>query len=262
MWHQMSEIPLLTDISQNWEAENLRSTTFLKTEADIGNKESWWHSVVGDEPERSDSRPKAGTIRQTGPLDGKRLSLAVQPGRVDWNLSEQLESPEELGDRLPTIGLFAAAYGSFSTVQEHWFETCPEVARIAFGAILDIPVADRIEGYRIISRFLPNMPIDIENSIDFLYQINRPRMSNIIEGLSINRLMKWAVVRTGVVRFDVGSDGRALSTNLPVQSACRLELDISTTAEWSGDLPRESLYAIFEEMVNLGKEIAMNGDIA
>ena len=135
------------------------------------------------------------------------------------------------------------------------------MARFAFGAILDLPVVDKVAGYQILARILPNIPIDTENSIDFLYQINRPRMSNTVPGLSINRLMKWAVVRLGLIKFGVRPDGQTLSTNLPYQFACRLELDISTDAEFSGDFNSDSMNAVFEEMVSIAKEISANGDI-
>ena len=257
----MSQIPPLSEIAEKWEPEILRLTTFLKPDADVGERGSWWQTVVGGEPDQSESRPKAGTIRQSGLFDGKGLSMAVQPGRVDWGFAEPFGSPEELSERLPTMGSFDSVFDRFSKIPKSWFETCPEVVRIAFGAILDIPVVDRIAGYKMLTQFLPDFPIDVENSVDFLYQINRPRMSTNIDGLRINRLMKWAVVRLGLIRFAVGPDGRTLSTNLPHQFACRLELDINTVAEILGDLPRESLYAIFEEMVRLGKEISMHGDI-
>ena len=113
-----------------------------------------------------------------------------------------------------------------------------------------------------LTQILPDIPIDTENSIDFLYQINRPRMSTNIKGLSINRLMKWAVVRLGLIRFAVRADGQTLSTNLPYQFACRLELDISTDAEFSGVFNSDSLNAVFDEMVSIAKEISANGDIA
>ena len=258
----MPEASHLPDISEAWETELLRLTTFLKPNVDVGARDTWWKSVVGDEADKSEIRPKAGTIQQSGIFAGKGLSFAVQPGRVDWAIAEPFDSPEELSERLPTMGSFPTAYERFSTIPKSWFNECPEVARFAFGAILDLPVVDKVAGYQILARILPNIPIDTENSIDFLYQINRPRMSNTVPGLSINRLMKWAVVRLGLIKFGVRPDGQTLSTNLPYQFACRLELDISTDAEFSGDFNSDSMNAVFEEMVSIAKEISANGDIA
>ncbi len=43
--------------------------------------------------------------------------------------------------------------------------------------------------------------------------------------------------------------------------ACRIEIDVSTAADFPDELPREKLATILRELVNLGKEIASRGDI-
>ena len=45
------------------------------------------------------------------------------------------------------------------------------------------------------------------------------------------------------------------------QLACRLELDINTSAENTNLIPLEHIRQLFEELVNLGYEIADKGDI-
>jgi len=47
----------------------------------------------------------------------------------------------------------------------------------------------------------------------------------------------------------------------PENFACNVELDISTDKEFQSELPREQLSIIFQELVELGKEIARDGDI-
>jgi hypothetical protein len=49
-------------------------------------------------------------------------------------------------------------------------------------------------------------------------------------------------------------------TNL-AQIAVRLDLDINTTADFSSELPSEQLPKIFRELIELGREIAREGDV-
>jgi hypothetical protein len=43
--------------------------------------------------------------------------------------------------------------------------------------------------------------------------------------------------------------------------ACRLELDINTPQSFQNELPYDQLNNIFQELVDLGREIATEGDI-
>ena len=43
--------------------------------------------------------------------------------------------------------------------------------------------------------------------------------------------------------------------------ACRLELDINTDGDFEGELPRQALPALWDELVRLGAEIAEKGDV-
>jgi hypothetical protein len=45
------------------------------------------------------------------------------------------------------------------------------------------------------------------------------------------------------------------------QIAVRLDLDINTTADFSSELPSEQLPKIFRELIELGREIAREGDV-
>jgi len=122
-----------------------------------------------------------------------------------------------------------------------------------------LPVDDRPSGYRKLGSYLPGIQIDPEGSSDFLYQINRPRKARLnIPSLRINRLSNWSVSR-----IDIGGQFGAQTIELPglEQYACRLELDINTAPDFQEILVREQLRSTFEELVDLGKEIAARGDI-
>lgn len=244
-----------------WEAERLRATTFILPGAEVAGMPSWWKQVVEEEPEQVLTRPRAGQMQQMGVFEGKRLALVAQPGRVDWNLLATMGSPDESVEGLPTLGPFSNTLESFLKVVKRWLDLCPPVIRLAFGAILVRPVADLQSGYTELSQSLPNVVLDPPNSSDFLYQINRPRMSTSGIELKLNRLTKWSVMQAGFIEFALGADMGATLASGPRQFACRLELDINTAAASTGEIPKDKIHSVFEELVGLGREIADHGDI-
>jgi hypothetical protein len=138
----------------------------------------------------------------------------------------------------------------------------PAVTRLAFGAVIVYPVQDRETGYQVLNPYLPSVDVDPDGAFDFLYQINRPRDSSTgIESLRVNRLSRWSVVQQVYTTFELGArPGRVLALS-PQQLACRLELDINTTSDFSGILPADKLPDLFQELVDLGEEIIAKGEL-
>jgi hypothetical protein len=154
--------------------------------------------------------------------------------------------------------------GTFVGLVLAWLNDAPALQRIAFGAILRLPVNDRIFGYQKLASYLHHVDLDPVGSTEFLYQINRPRKSKSgVENLSINRLSKWSVAFTQQATYTV-QDPQAAQfqlTGLQKDIHCRLELDINTVPDIEGDFAAKDAQQIFNELVDLGREIATNGDI-
>jgi hypothetical protein len=143
-----------------------------------------------------------------------------------------------------------------------WFELSPSLDRLAFGAAALIPVQSRLEGYLLLAAYLPAVKLDAEGSSDFMYRINRPRMSKLnIENLRINRLSTWAVIKMQYQQFRLASHAQQVKT---IQGetlfADRVELDINTSPEFGGQLPKQRYPEIFNELQDLGSEILQEGD--
>ncbi len=99
-------------------------------------------------------------------------------------------------------------------------------------------------------------------SSDFSYQINRPRISGSgIPDLKINRLSKWSVASWRLEEWSLGPQTTVKTLEGQEAFSCRLELDINTAADFSGEITSQSLASIFAEQINLGAEIAEHGDI-
>jgi len=239
-----------------WQAESFRVTCFPSSATDISSK-NWWMDVIGEQPENTTIRAKDGFRQDEGHINSRKVLLGIQPIRIDW-----LMLPNDQEGEI-SIGSFQEGLDVFLTLMSRWFKVNPPIRRLAFGTVLMLPVDSKQSGYELLGNYLPNVKLDPIGTSDFLYQINRPRTSQTkISDLLINRLTKWSVLKRGLVGFE-------LSPSLPMAAfvpssetlACRVELDLNTSADYKGDLPSDQLTEIFNELIDLTKEIALKGDI-
>jgi hypothetical protein len=236
-----------------WEAESLRLTAFLSPSAEI-DQQDWWRTIVGELPDRKTSERSTGIQQEEGNFGGGKLSLMVQPTRIDWQLTPMDIPP--LG--FPKLGPWSDSLKEFHDLMLSWIKTAPLVQRLAFGAVFLLPVADFQAGNEKLSTYL-HFDLD-KDCTDFFYQINRPRKSTSASqlNLKINRLSKWNVI--GFIGSFTLSLNQPQITK-PTLFSLRLELDLSTAEDFQNELPLDKLPQIFSELVENGKEIALRGDI-
>jgi hypothetical protein len=244
-----------------WEAERIRATVFKAGETDLEAAKTWWSTLFEDPPDETVTRARAGQHVLKGVRDGSAIELTLQPGRVDL-LKMTLPISGEVSDPQSTLGPFSENLQSFTKLVRKWFLASPfSATRIALGAILLIPHDSRIEAYNQLSKFIPTVKIDAENSRDIFYQINRPRTSMTdVKGLRVNRLTKWSVGQTGFAQLRVDNNQPLFVPSAPSIFNCRLELDINTDPNSSPLLPKDKLADIFDELATLGAEISIKGD--
>ena len=252
------------ETTETWEVETLRFTGFFPSAGSPVNPAGWWEKIVGQPPENKIERPREGILMQDATLDTKMLTLSVSPARVDFvaSASRKVRVTEEYNGWM-TIGSLAESRSDFLAYTDKIIGLQSPIVRFAFGALLFRPVESRIEGYKMLARYLPSMKIDIENSSDFFYQINRPRKSNVLTNALVNRLSKWSVAHLQplAVQINVGQEGSVVSQYVEAgTSGLRLELDISTPAERNDPVPSEQQRALWNEVVSIGLEIASKGD--
>jgi hypothetical protein len=237
-----------------WLVESLRLTAFPEPGRQI-EYAKWWRELVGSDSEAVNSQSKLGLYQERGKLDDTSvLALQVQGGRVDWFLLPTDAS--EPGPHFATIGDFPQTLEQFSALMRRWFPSSPLLSRFALAGVLLQPQPDRVAGYIQLSKYVPAVRIST-SSFDFLYQINRPRQ---IEGLHINRLTRWSVALHRRVSIAAGA---AAVTVLDIdrESACRLEFDINTPAEFPQALTPDRLETLLSTFVWLAREIASEGDV-
>ncbi len=246
------------DPLEAWQAAGLRVTLFCPPLPKI-EQPTWWTDLVGYPPDQVISQPKAGQYQEEGIAEDRKLVLQVQPERVDWHFVPRELPPGEVIE-IPSTGSLPEALAVFAKLVGRWLSVSPPVTRLALGAVLFQPVENREAGYTQIGNYLPVIKLDPKGSTDFFYQINRPRISQTVKSLRLNRLSKWSVLI--FQSFGVTLDKKEVQTvgYKDPKSACRLEFDINTSEDFRGELPRETLPRLFQELVDLGKEIAATGD--
>jgi hypothetical protein len=249
--------------TSHWQAESLRLTVFLTTTSQP-KAEGWWSKLSGGDPETRNAKPRSGELFEAGNFQGSVLSLALQPGRVDWFLSPSLAQEDESA-QIRSLGNLHGAVNTFSAAMLKWLEECPPAVRLAYGGVLLEPVHNKEAGYLRLSELVHGVKID-PSSEDFFYQINKPRDSKTINDLRLNRLSKWSVamfqpmrVAFGIPQNQPGQPMVYSHTGTP-SLACRVELDLSSCAT-SNELPHSMLAPLFTELVSLGTEIAEQGDV-
>ncbi|MHC5057097.1 MAG: hypothetical protein ACYTKD_20665 [Planctomycetota bacterium] len=252
--------------AEAWEVDTLRFTAFLPGELDAEHSERWWRDVAKQKTREEVSMSQGGLVEQ-GIVDGKVLRLQCQGARIDWFLQPKKAEPGEEQPDIYSLGKLGPSLATFVRYMKVWFElpTCPVAKRIALGGILLHRVADREEGYRFLQPLLRgSVQLDVENSREFNYTINRRRPSPSVEGLEMNRMTKWFVWTwkpfAMTIRLQPGPVLQQTEEGAP-KMACRLELDINTAPEFAGTFDQRAQEAILNELTAFAEEIAAKGDV-
>lgn len=247
----------------DWNIHKLRATFFHTHPINI-TESQWWEDVFDEIPESQVLKKRGQEKIENGNIDDIKAEIRIQPLRTDLYI-ESIEKPIEDDNPLTSIGSFNDIDNIFLQYVFKWvnLNNFLQTNRIAFGAILHQPVKDIITGYKLLQSMLPAVKIDSKTSSDFLYQINRARISNVdIPDLKINRLTKWSVATVKFLGLHVVADIKQEDIIRKDFFACQLELDINTSEDFTSELPKEKIKDIFKELVSLGNEIGSEGDIA
>lgn len=240
-----------------WRARTLRLTLFPEEGAGLDRLPSW-AELASQDPETQMRRE--GRQEEDGPYEEGRLVVVKHPLRFDliYTVKPPPEPMPTEGTGVRHLGDLRAARAVFRRLAEHVLERQPSARRLAFGRQLVHPVADRKEAYAFLRDCIATTKFDLQEAEDFLYQVNRPRVSSRVPELRVNRLSKWTAVREQIqyVDADTGQVARRL-----LGTTAQLETDINTDAERRTSLPQGALVGLLEELVSLSDEIADRGDV-
>lgn len=243
-----------------WSTEILRLTAFHR----LGSQEDsrkWWEQIVGTPPESVVLKPREGGYEVTGPFANGALTLRADFGRFDWLFAAPVALDKPTLD-IPNAGPLSKALDGFLPLMETWLGLATEINRLAFGAAALQIIDDRVAGYKLLDEYLPFVEVDVENSSEFSYSINRQRKIEDYDNMVINRLSKWAIVKFQPMMLRMIS-GQPVADAISgeASNALRLEVDISTDANRVEPFEQAELLGLFSVLVARGKEIIEKGDI-
>jgi hypothetical protein len=238
-----------------WQAGLLRATAFCSGPPDL-NGVRWWQDLVGHPADSRNIRVGAGQLVEQGPIDNRILQLQIISARVDWLILPA----ESGGEAFPNIGPFERSASEFRTLISPWLaEAAPALNRLAFGAQLYIPCANLDEARGYVARLVPYVRINWTVIRDFSFQVNRPGGSRVWgDAGDLNRLARIQAVSRRAMVATVTSESQTIAP-VSEEFAAFLELDISTPALQSGELPRDRFVDVFAELIANGIEIAERG---
>ena len=240
-----------------WDVESLRLSTF---HPERPAQPGLWAKLMGNDPESVNSRPREQVLLEEGGANGNRLILASQNQRLDWTISPgpttspDLQKPLVLVDVDQAMSLIRKALGVLTG-------TYRQVDRLAFGVILIRQVSDVKEGLGHLSQYLPHLDLENRGGLDFIYQINRRRLSSYAPHVLVNRLAKWSLesVQSGALR--IGPSQRphiAVSESLLVD---KLTIDINT-APTNNAISVSRMPGLLDEFMAFAQEVAVKGDVS
>jgi len=246
---------------KEWKVNSFRFTFFPCSGFEFD--ENQWLELIGTPPENVSFKYKSQIRHFDGIYDSGNFVVDTDPSRVHFVFVPNKEA-HEITDSPLHLGDYEESASIFNTLLNKWFSLPggPEVKRIAIGAQLFNPVSSRAQGYQKLQEYLQeSVKIDIENSFDFSYSINRPRKTEFInKELIINRLTKWSVTRVQMQLQNTGVKD-PLSSVVSEEFVVSLELDINTYEEYRGNFSLEEQKLMSQQLFALGKEISEKGDI-
>ena len=248
----------MSKLKYQWDVEQERITLFPFPGL-IANGESIWELITGTLPEVVTTKPSLGISNVSGKYKNGQLVLNIDPQRIDFLYLPPADFHEKNPDRGFSI-IDSAELIDLSLINDigNWLGNAPQITRIAYGIVYLMRCDKKEDSYKILAELLPDIKIDIENSTDFMYSINRPRISNVVNNLKLNRYSKWAALK-----ITLASIMPAQNTNISTftENAARLELDISSDAERIDEIPKDHLLNLLKEMNQYAIEISQSGDI-
>jgi hypothetical protein len=244
----------------SWNFSLLRMTAFpVPTHNYEAKVDEWWKEIIGEYPDTISQNPKVGLSHAKGTVKYGVLIIENQPLRIDVVMRQK--DPDLSPTNVPDLISSIDALEYFQSIAQKWLNLTggPVLSRLAFGAKLIHPVGGKEDGYKLLQKYLHHIKIDPFNSSDLLYRINRPRPSKTTSNIIINRLSTWTVERNVVVLIPIVGD--QIVNQQQVSTNCSLELDINNKPEFPLNSTNATSVGTFEELIALGKEIAVAGDV-
>ena len=232
-----------------WEVLAARMTLFHDGKS---TGKSWWHLLHGS---KAPSHAKRGPIvEESGQIDGHKLTLLEQPGRLDLLIGGDVPASFPAKPIISRVtfevvaGKILPLLSKLTAIAE-----LPSADRVAFGIALCQAHPTRAEALGTLAEIFPGVSRELEQSADFVFQINHPRTDSIGDhSLRVNYLQKWFF---GSLKL-ADRRPKGAPADLPLEAfTANVEIDMSTARvpgrKWSAN----EAALIFQHLLKAAKRL-------
>lgn len=240
----------------DWAAEILRISLFSNSAVNLSSDD--WKAITGDDEPKVDQKSLGRHSMQGSFLEGL-LNLSASGSRLDCVLGPQQLPIEEMPENyIPSVGHWPEICEEFMQKIEGWVSAVEfPVVRLAFGTILLARQPDIETAHKSLLGMLKSINGDPVRMRDLSFRINWPIESSLINGLMINRLTTWNVIK---VQLQVPPPAGTMDEIL-LGEYVRLEIDHNTSGGHTMPFDQDRLAPICRELSNLALENATKGEV-
>ncbi|MBP0439551.1 hypothetical protein [Tianweitania sediminis] len=243
-----------------WRAQGLQFVWFL-TSADQVDGEALFKAIVGSEP---DSVQKNKIPSPANPFlsvcysetEDRTIVTQVQPGRVDFLFNARAQ---ENGVPLPGSSFDLDVANDLLNSMKAADKMLGPAVRVSVVATTAYPADDYESAARAIADVTGFDP-GLDGVSDISVQLNRRTYSKAVDGLAINRVVRYHVAAAQTINFEVGSGGvQPMAISSVILSAVQT-LDFNTVPDGRLFASSERM-SIFAEIVSEIARVASSGTI-
>jgi hypothetical protein len=239
-----------------WLAEHLRVSLFSTAAVQV--VEDDWCALT-NEKEANARQAIAGGRVFSGQFETGLLNLSGVYNRIDIVYASPLPTELPAEPQFASVGPWASTRDRFFEFTHSWIEqTKLPVVRVAFGAVLMCPTANRSAAYDVLKRMVTTVKIDPDRMHEFFYRVNWQTQSSVIRGLTINRITNWSAIR--MVYANLQPMSAVPPPTVPQLHGVRLDIDNSTDINRTEPFRQDQLSPIFNELISFASESAVTGD--
>lgn len=237
-----------------WIVDVLRFTCFVSAPVDESVQTEIWSNLVGSEPDKIESRTRERSrVFQSQLDDGKNVQLIFQSDRADF-ISNY---PDYAVDKIGVDSILEGSQTFYSSLATSKIQS----KRLALGVVARAPAKDRLDSYQKLLTNVHSLSLRADESVsDISLQINRPIDSEIIDGLQINRLMRWNALRVTTFAVPQLNSQIAMVADNQESFFLQVELDLNTSEVFNRSFSFEDQHKIGVELLTEAQHILEHGE--
>lgn len=246
------------DALEEWLAESIR-LSFIGVPS--WTQRPVFAEISGTQPALITAQPMIALHQEAGRVSHAHLNILQLANRIDLLLGDNptrntVDPNAPAYKPLFSIGPYRESLALFDSLSAKATGLVNSATRVAFAITLIRQTENARDSVRYLHKLLPRLPVDPDNDLELIFQINRPVHDS--RGLLINRLAKWEALQITTMQVGLGASPLPIIPSRPPISAAQAYIDVSTAAE--NIFPLNNLSEIVNDLRRYAIELAEHGD--